>query len=128
MYIVYDNALYQIYRKHTAVGEVLEKLAHDFENYKKILGVLRDDFFHFIKKVNTQEPINGPSGTRLSELVKHIELEHKQNEFLDVYGEWLRTKCPDLISKLSGLVEEIKKLDPAFGFNMDSMVPSEPSK
>ena len=116
----YDHASqynHHIYRKHTAVGDVLEKLSSHFEDYRKILHAMREEFFHLAKRMESE----GAGRYGLPKVVKRIELEHRQNEFLDVYGEWLRTKSRDLAMKLVHLAGEIRKLDPAFGFNSDSL-------
>ncbi len=122
---------HQIYRKHTAVGDVLLKLARHFEDYKKILQTLREDFFHLIKDIKIEAATNGSHSSAVENVIKSLELEHKQNEFLDVYVEWLKTKSDALVGKLTMLAEEIKRLDPSFGFNAKSVISSgdiEPGK
>ena len=118
----YDSALqynHQIYRKRTAIGDVLGKLSQNFADYKLILQAVRDEFFRLQKKIGTETK----SGEKkLKKVVYTLALEQKQNEFLDVYGEWLKTRSSELVVRLRALVDEIKKMDPEFGFNVDSIV------
>ncbi len=109
---------HQIYRKHTAVGDVLIKLSQHFPNYKKILETVRGDFFSLSNKINSPgQKNNEQHDTAVSEAARYFALEQKQNEFLDLYGEWLKIKSPDLAAAIEKLVAEIKAIDPSFGFN-----------
>ena len=114
---------HQIYRKQTAVGDVLEKLSHHFEDYQKILHVLREDFFRLMKKIGSGDSQKNHDSGKFQMFVSSLELEQKHNEFLDLYGEWLETKSRDLVTKIIQLVDEIKRLDPTFGFDVASMMP-----
>lgn len=122
----YDQAStcnHQIYRKKTAVGDVLHKLASNFQNYQEILKLVRDDFFHFVNWIHAHEEsqkkviVEPP----LIEAPDTASLEQKQNEFLDIYGEWLNTKSEELIPVLIRLVEDLRRLDPKFGFDLNSL-------
>ena len=121
----YDHASLcnqQIYRKKTAVGDVLIKLSKHFEDYKKILQFVRDDFFHFINWIRSnesqpQQRVRIEPSTELP--ATSTNLEQKQNEFLDIYGEWLKTKSEDLIPILIRLTEELKRIDPKFAFDVN---------
>ena len=113
-----------IYRKHTAVGDVLEKLAHRFEDYKRILEVIREDFFRLLETVNSEEPKVGNDSEKLVRAVRVFERERKLNAFLDMYGVWLATKSIELLPKLKRLAEEIKLLDPEFEFPIGSIASS----
>ncbi len=110
----------QIYRKRTAVGDVLEKLSHHFDDYKVILQSVRKDFFHILDWVRQQSKRVAEASGGVSE--HEFSLEHKQNEFLDLYGEWLKTKSEDLIPELIRLVEEIRRMDTGFGFDVSAML------
>ena len=120
----YDHAsLYnhQIYRKHTAVGDVLEKLSHSFTDYMKILQVIREGFFELVKKMESVTERKEDGEIPLSKLVGVLELEQKLNEFLDLYAAWLQTKSQETKTKIFQAVEEIKKIDPSFAFNPESL-------
>ncbi len=122
----YDQASvcnHQIYRKKTAVGDVLHKLSSNFQNYQEILKLVRDDFFHFVNWVRSHEEarkkvvIEPP----LLDAPDPVNFEQKQNEFLDIYGEWLNTKSEELIPVLIRLADELHRLDPKFGFDVNSL-------
>ncbi|MBI4387461.1 MAG: hypothetical protein HY582_00255 [Candidatus Omnitrophica bacterium] len=110
-----------IYRKHTAVGDVLDKLSNHFENYKRILEAIREDFFQLVQKMGSEELESESGGAQLAQLVRVLEREHKLNEFLDVYSTWLATKSVDLLPKLKKLAQEIKVIDPEFEFPFESV-------
>lgn len=117
----YDQAAHfnhRIYHKQTAVGAVLNKLAEGFPRYRDLLRVTRRDFFHFSNTVADE---------KFSRFVSEVdEFEHtsalrtKQDEFLDLYGAWLKAPTEELRSKIEQLSQEIKKLDPNFWFNLPS--------
>ncbi len=120
----YDSASqynHQIYRKHTAVGDVLEKLSHSFENYTQILHVVRGEFFELVKKIKTIKQSTDESDIPIVKLLTALELEQKMNEFLDLYGFWLETKSHEAKSRVIHAAQEIKKVDPSFGFNPESL-------
>lgn len=123
----YDHASLcnqQIYRKKTAVGDVLVKLSNRFQDYQQILKLVRDDFFHFVNWVRSHEEarkkvlIDPPA---ILDQPAGVDLEQKQNEFLDIYGEWLNTKSEELIPVLIRLSEELKRIDPRFAFDVSSL-------
>lgn len=118
----YDSASqynHQIYRKQTAVGHVLGKLSNRFNDYKKILEFVGDDFFHFVKEMNRLDLYQQDTrmNDRVQKAIDRLQLDQKQDEFLDLYGEWLNTKSEATKIRLIQLAEEIKKLNPAFGFD-----------
>lgn len=120
----YEGASYynqQIYRRHTAVGDVLEKLANHFLDYRRILERMGDDFFSFSRKMNDRSADGFSRGKGIEDIVRDFSVEHKKNEFLDLYGDWLHTKNRDLIPRLAELAESIRKIDPSFSFDSKSL-------
>ncbi|MBI4430129.1 MAG: hypothetical protein HY587_00255 [Candidatus Omnitrophica bacterium] len=115
----YDRAAYlnhRIYRKHTAVGSVLCKLSLHFDRYRDLLKATRKDFFHFSSTAADEQFAHFV--TSLNTFEKDGMLRNKRDEFLDVYGSWLRSKSEEDRRKLAGLTEELKKLDPEFRFEL----------
>lgn len=113
----YDHASqfnYQIYRKHTAVGEVLDKLSHSFGDYTRILHVIREEFFELVKRMKLDHDRVDVS---MAKLISGLELEQKINEFLDMYGTWLQGRSSDIKLKVIQAAEAIKAIDPSFQFN-----------
>ena len=115
----YDRAAYfnqRIYRKQTAVGMVLCKLSEKFDRYRDLLKATRRDYFHFAS-ISTDDQFAGFVRS-LTEFEREALLRTKRDEFLDVYGSWLRTKSDEDRTKLVRLTEELKKLDPEFRFEL----------
>lgn len=107
----------RIYRRETAIGSVLEKLAGGFERYKRILRVTRKDFFHFSNRFYDE------SFQRFMDDVTRYEQEERLDRaidrFLDTYSEWVRTKSFDSKLKLMERARELQELDPDFSFDLN---------
>lgn len=106
---------HRIYRRKTAIGSVLGKLAVSFDRYKTVLYHVRKDFFHFMNHFNDQnfgkfcEDVNRYS---------HEEAKsHAIDQFLDAYAEWIQTRDLSVRQKLEHLAKRIKELDPQFSFD-----------
>ena len=117
----YDHASvfnHQIYRKKTAIGEVLEKLSTHFHDYLVILNSVRKDFFQVLNWMRSPQAAEGKENEPLN---MKAFLEEKLNAFLDLYGEWLNTKSEELVPDLIRMVDDIRSIDPTFGFNLDTI-------
>ena len=127
----YDHAAqynHLIYRKPTAVSDVLDKLAQGFQDYQHILHTVRREYFQVIEKMKHapgEFSIQVPGETQTPDHEKMVK--EKQDAFLDLYGAWLASKSKDLIPQMVRLVEEIKALDPNFGFDIHLIYPSNQS-
>ena len=100
--------------KRTAVGTVLNKLSGRFESYRDVLKATRKDFFRFSNVVTDEQ---------FAEFVQELEkfeqastLKIKQDEFLDLYGAWLKSNNHELYKKVIDLAREIHDMDPGFDF------------
>lgn len=107
----------KIYRRETAVGSVLEKLADGFSQYQTILRNVRKDFFHFSNHFQ-DEPFQ-----KFCSDVTRYEQEVRRNtaidQFLDSYAKWVKDK--GTVAKF-GLLRRAKRLqtiDPQFNFRFD---------
>lgn len=112
-------ALYnqRIYRKKTAIGDVLEKLARHFDRYCSILQVTRKDFFNFVSQF--KETGGGELVLRVQDSERQALLREKQDAFLDLYLEWMKAKNnKGLVQKINQLCDEIRQLDPQFRFSI----------
>ena len=106
----------QIYRRQTAVGSVLEKLADGFEGYQRILHFTRREFFHFSNRFREDsfQKFLDDMGR-----YEHKEnLERAMNRFLDGYADWLQTRDPEALNKLRAYARELEALDPSFSFHL----------
>ena len=104
----------QIHRKVTAVMEVLERLSEEFERYTRILQNLSSSYFHLIQTVSTKEMTELME--QVSRIKKEIDLKEIQDEFLDVYSQWLKNRDEQSLKRLEVLAGKIQKSDPSFKF------------
>lgn len=105
----------RIYRRKTAIGSVLGKLAVSFDRYKAVLHHVRKDFFHFMNYFNDQN-----FGKFCEDINRYSHEESKNqviDQFLDAYAEWIQTKDLSLHLKLEQLAKKIRELDPQFSFD-----------
>ena len=107
----------RIYRKETAIGSVLEKLAERFDRYQTILRFTRKEFFHFANRFRDE------SFQKFCEEIGRYERGERVNQaidrFLDSYAEWLRTKDPETRTKLFERARELETLDSSFSFRLE---------
>ncbi|MBI4358849.1 MAG: hypothetical protein HY584_06070 [Candidatus Omnitrophica bacterium] len=107
----------RIYRRETAIGSVLEKLAVGFDRYKRILRFARKEFFHFTNRFQDE------SFEQFCNAVDRYEREERLNgaidRFLDSYAEWLKVKDPAARLRLIDYARALQKLDPEFSFNFE---------
>ena len=104
----------QIQRKVTAITEVLNRLSADFERYSEILQKLSQAYFHLSKNVSSKEM--NEFMEQVSRIEEELKLRDLQDEFLDLYSLWLKTKDQELLKKVEALAQKIQKKDPAFKF------------
>ena len=89
------------------------KLADRTEKYLTILGGVRSDYLHFVETLPPDQM--SMFSRHLEQFEKELPLKRKRDEFLDVYSAWLRGyRDPVLRQRLTRLVEELQKEDPAF--------------
>ena len=108
----------RIYRRRTAIGSVLEKLAHGFERYQTILHFARKEFFHFANRFRDE------SFQRFCDDVNRYEYEELTNQaidrFLDSYAEWIRTKDMNAKFRLIDCARKLQEINPEFTFNFSA--------
>jgi len=108
-----------MFRKATAITEVLEKLSRGFEQYVQILSHMRGEYFNILERLSTGEVYHLERS--LDRFESGRELRALQDQFLDMYSEYLKSKDPELKLKLRELAKQIQKLDETFRFTMDQM-------
>lgn len=106
----------QIHNAHAAITEVLEKLSVGFDKYTRILSHMRGEYLDLMKRFSKGEVYHLERS--VSETQKNDLVKQKQDELLDLYMEWKRTKAVDVREKMALLAEEIRKLDPNFKFDI----------
>ena len=107
-----------VFRKATAVSDVLEKLSRGFERYVQILSHMRGEYFNLYERMKEErlmslsdELFSTPDGDV-------IGLGALRDEFLDAY--WAYQQKPDAASRaaLEESVTRLKAADPEFGFEL----------
>ena len=108
-----------MFRKATAISEVLEKLSRGFENYVQILSHMRGEYFNILDRLSSGDVYHLERS--IDRLASSGELKALQDEFLDLYSAYMETKDAQTKLKLSELVRRIQKIDESFRFNMDQI-------
>ncbi len=106
----------EIYRKITAVSEVLGKLSTWFERYLAILTETRREYFNILEYVS--DPEISSLIHELEEYEKECLLHKKYDEFLDAYSAWLRDKKEETRHNLERIAKELKEIDTGFHFHL----------
>jgi len=106
-----------MFRKPTAISEVLEKLSRGFENYVEILSHMRGEYFNILESLGNGEIYHLERS--IDTFQTNEELKKLQDQFLDVYSEYQKTKDPKLKTELERLVKIIQKIDESFYFRID---------
>lgn len=107
----------KIYRRETAVGSVLEKIAVGFEKYQKILRLARKEFFHFSNHFQDEQFQKFCSD--INKYEKEVKLNEAIDQFLDSYAEWIKNKGTKAKLSLITYAQRLKEIDPRFSFDFD---------
>jgi hypothetical protein len=105
------------FRKSTGITEILEKLSNGFERYVEILSHMRGEYFNILDRLSKGEVYHLERSIDPARASR--ELGTLQDEFLDVYSEYLRTKDQSLRPKVEQITARIRELDDSFKFHMD---------
>ena len=106
-----------IYRRKTAIADVLLKLSKYLDHYVRALSMMRKEFYLFLNRFEDIEFSNFLDHMRTYE--RRMEFEQKQNIFLDLYSQWLKKKTNVLKVKINTLCRELHEMDTSFTFNLD---------
>ena len=106
-----------MFRKATAISDVLEKLSRGFEQYVQILSHMRGEYFNILDRLGSGDIYHLERS--IDTFATDKELKKLQDKFLDMYGEYMQSKSPQLRQKLKKLVKRIQKIDESFRFQMD---------
>lgn len=108
-----------VYDKKTGVGEVLGKIAGQFDVYRHILTGVKEDYFKFIECFREQAFQHFL--VKLSGYEKDHLRDIRMEQFLEVYQRWLTTKAPEFKNKILLLAQELSRLDPQFRFDVTKL-------
>jgi hypothetical protein len=106
----------QIHSPSAGITEVLEKLSIGFDKYTRILTHMRGEYLDLMQRLSKGEVYHLERSVNESQIKE--QLRNKQDELLDLYLEWKRTKDDSVREKLNLIVGEIRKLDPHFNFEL----------
>jgi len=108
-----------MFRKATAISEVLEKLSKGFEQYVDILSYMRGEYFNILDRLSSGDVYHLERSLDRFEI--DSELRTLQDEFLDLYSTYIKDKDPELRERLRDLAKKIQKLDETFRFTIDQI-------
>ncbi len=108
-----------MFRKATAISEVLEKLSKGFEQYVEILSFMRGEYFNILDRLSSGDVYHLERSVDRFQTGR--ELRALQDQFLDMYSEYIKNKTPELKEQLRELVKKIQKLDETFHFTIDQI-------
>lgn len=106
-----------MFRKPTAVSDVLEKLSRGFEHYVEILSHMRGEYFNILDRLGDGEIYHLERS--IDKFKSDQELKTLQDNFLDVYSAYMKSKDPKLKQELKNIVSSIQKIDQSFRFVID---------
>ena len=108
-----------VHDKRTGVGEVLGKIAGQFDVYRNVLSCVKEDYFKFIECFREQAFQHFLA--KLSGYEKEHLKDIKMEKFLEVYQHWLTTKAPELKARILQLTQELSQLDAQFRFDITKL-------
>lgn len=106
-----------MFKKPTAVSDVLEKLSKGFEQYVQILSHMRGEYFNILDRLGQGDIYHLERSIDKFESDK--ELKKLQDQFLDMYSEYMKSKNPQLKAELKTLAKQIQSLDETFRFQIE---------
>ena len=127
--LYYDQAANyhkRIYRKKTAVGDVLGKLSQHFDSYQIILSRVRKDYFHFVESF--RDEVFQYFAKEVSQYEGEWKKKQLLDRFLELYGKWLETKNAELEGDITRIARELEALDPEFHFDIERQFGPRPDR
>jgi hypothetical protein len=106
----------QIHGRNAAVSDVLEKLSLGFDKYLRILAHMRGEYLNLLRSLSRGEIYH--LERVVNEAALQEDVKHKQDELLDLYLEWKRTRDAALREKMQALQDEIRHVLPEFRFEV----------
>jgi len=105
-----------MFRRSTAVTEVLEKLSRGFEQYVEILSHMRGEYFNILDRLGTGDIYHLERS--IDKFSTDSELKALQDKFLDLYSAYMKDHNPALKADLQAVVKQIQALDESFRFDI----------
>ena len=83
----------------------------------QILSHMRGEYFNILERLSSGEVYHLERS--IDRFETNRELKSLQDQFLDMYSDYLKSKDPELKNRLRELVKQIQKIDETFRFTMD---------
>jgi len=114
-YYRYASSCHERFKhKKTGVAEVMQKLSQRFEMYMTILIHLRVSYFNLLKRLSQGEVFHIQ---RKAQEAPEIEsVTDGRNQFLDAYGDWMRTGAEYYRQRVNALGKALVAIDSKFSF------------
>jgi hypothetical protein len=109
----------QIHGRNAAVTDVLEKLSVGFDKYLRVLAHMRGEYLNLVRSLTRGEIYH--LERVVNESARKDSLKGKQDELLDLYLEWKRTREGNLRDQMRRLQEEIRSIQPEFRFEVPEL-------
>lgn len=120
MYYRHASQCHQmIYDRRTGVGEVLGKIAENFDFCRRIVLGIKSDYFKFIECL--REKAFQKFLQQVSGYEKERQREVKLDQLLESYHRWLMTRDHFLKKRVFQLIGELQSLDPQFHFDCSKL-------
>jgi hypothetical protein len=107
-----------MFKKPTAISDVLEKLSRGFEQYVQILSHMRGEYFNILDRLGQGDVYHLERS--IDRFASDDELKQLQDRFLDMYSEYMKSKKPELKAQLKKLAKEIQAIDESFRFQIEN--------
>jgi len=109
----------QVHGRSAAVSEVLEKLSLGFDKYLRILSHMRGEYLNLLRSLSQGEIYH--LERTVNQAAIEQDVRRKQDELLDLYLEWKKTRNPDLRARIESTQEEIRRVLPGFRFEVPEL-------
>jgi hypothetical protein len=106
-----------MFKKPTAVTDVLEKLSRGFEQYVQILSHMRGEYFNILDRLGHGDVYHLERS--IDRFASDKELKGLQDKFLDMYSDYMKSKDPQLKTDLKALAKKIQTIDESFRFQIE---------
>jgi hypothetical protein len=107
-----------MFKKPTAVSDVLEKLSRGFEQYVQILSHMRGEYFNILDTLGRGDVYH--LARSIDKFASDKELKQLQDKFLDMYSSYMKSKDPQLKAELKSLAKKIQRIDESFRFQIEN--------
>ena len=101
-------------RRRTGVADVMDKLSDRFEMYSKILSHMRVSYLNLLKRLSQGEIFH--IQRKAQEVPSFASVREGRDNFLDAYGEWMRSGSEFHRQRVNALGGALVKVDSRFRF------------